>query len=30
MRLQGELDAAQHARNLEAIRVQVDLGVKTI
>jgi hypothetical protein len=30
MRLQGELDAAQHARNLEAIRVQADLGVKTI
>ena len=30
MRLQGELDAAQHTRNLEAIRVQADLGVKTI
>lgn len=30
MRLQGELDAAQHARNLEAIRVQAELGVKTI
>lgn len=30
LRLQGELDAAQHARNLEAIRVQADLGVKTI
>jgi len=30
MRLQGELDAAQHARNLEAIKVQADLGVKTI
>jgi len=30
MRLQAELDAAQHARNLEAIRVQADLGVKTI
>ncbi len=30
MRLQGELDAAQHARNLEAIRVQADLGVQTI
>ena len=29
-RLQGELDAAQHARNLEAIRVQAELGVKTI
>ncbi|MEI7466252.1 MAG: hypothetical protein WCJ87_12975, partial [Burkholderiales bacterium] len=30
LRLQGELDAAQHARNLEAIRVQADLGIKTI
>jgi hypothetical protein len=30
MRLQAELDAGQHARNLEAIRVQADLGVKTI
>lgn len=30
MQLQGQLDAAQHARNLEAIRVQADLGVKTI
>lgn len=30
MRLQGELEAAQHARNLEAIKVQADLGVKTI
>lgn len=30
LRLQGELDAAQHARNLEAIRVQSDLGVKVI
>lgn len=30
LRLQGELDAAQHARNLEAIRVQNDLGVKVI
>lgn len=30
MRLQGELDAAQHARNQEAIRVQAELGVKTI
>jgi len=30
MRLQGELDAAQHGRNLEAIRVQAELGVKTI
>jgi hypothetical protein len=30
MKLQGELDAAAHARNLEAIKVQADLGVKTI
>lgn len=30
MKLQGELDAAQHQRNLEAIKVQADLGVKTI
>lgn len=30
LRLQGELDAAAHARNLEAIRVQAELGVKTI
>lgn len=30
LRLQGELDAAQHARNLEAIRVQAELGVKVI
>lgn len=30
LRLQGELDAAQHARNLEAIRVQSELGVKVI
>lgn len=30
MRLQNELDAAQHTRNLEAIRVQADLSVKTI
>lgn len=30
MRLQGELDAAQHARNMEAIRVQAELGVKAI
>jgi hypothetical protein len=29
-KVQGELDAAQHARNLEAIRVQAELGVKTI
>jgi len=30
MRLQGELDAAQHDRNLAAIKVQAELGVKTI
>ena len=29
-RLQMEADAAQHARNLEAIKVQAELGVKTI
>lgn len=30
MRLQAEIDAAQHARNLEAIKLQADLGVQTI
>lgn len=30
IRLQADIDAAQHARNLEAIRVQSELGVKTI
>lgn len=30
LRLQAECDAAQHTRNLEALRVQADLGVKTI
>ena len=30
MRLQGELDAARHARNMEAIKVQSDLGAKVI
>lgn len=30
MRVQADLAAAEHARNLEAIRVQADLGVKTI
>lgn len=30
MTLQGTLDAAQHDRNLAAIRLQADLGVKTI
>lgn len=30
MRLQGELDAAQHGRNMEAVTIQAQLGVKTI
>lgn len=30
MRLQGDIEAAQHARNLEAIKVQAALGVQTI
>lgn len=30
LKLQGDLDAAQHTRNLEAIRVQSELGVKVI
>lgn len=30
MRLQGDLDAAQHARNLDAIRLQADMGVRVI
>lgn len=30
LRLQAECDAAQHARNLEAIQVQAGLGIKTI
>lgn len=30
MKLLGDLDAAQHARNLEAIKVQSGLGVTTI
>lgn len=30
IKMQGELDAAQHARNIEVIRVQAELGVKTI
>ena len=30
IRLQGEQDAAQHARNMEAIKTQAELGVKTI
>ena len=30
MRLQGDMDAAQHVRNLEAIKQQAELGVRTI
>lgn len=30
MRLQADLEAAQHARQQEAIRLQAELGVKTI
>lgn len=30
LRLQGELDAAQHERNQAAIKLQADLGVQTI
>lgn len=30
MRLQGELATAEHARSLDAIRLQAQLGVKTI
>lgn len=30
MRLQGQLEAEQHGRNMEAIRVQNELGVKVI
>lgn len=30
MRLQGQLEADQHARNLEAQRLQADLGIKVI
>lgn len=30
LRLQAEVDAAQHARNLESTRVQAELGVQTI
>lgn len=29
-KLQGELDAAKHAQDLESIKVQAELGVKTI
>lgn len=30
MRLQGELDAAAHLRNMQAVKLQADLGVKVI
>lgn len=30
MKLQGDLEASQHARNMEAITTQANLGVKTI
>lgn len=30
MTLQGQLDEAQHARNLAALKMQSDLGIKTI
>lgn len=30
MRLQADLDAATHGRNLESIRVQAELGIQTI
>lgn len=30
LRLQADLDSAAHGRNMEAIRVQAELGVKTI
>lgn len=30
LKLQGDLDAAQHERNLAAIRVQAELGIKVI
>lgn len=30
LKLQAEFDAAQHLRNLESIRIQAELGVKTI
>lgn len=30
LRLQGELDAAQHQRNMESITVQAGLGIKVI
>ena len=30
MRVQGELEAAQHARNMEAIKVQADLQIEVV
>ena len=30
MRLQGDLDAAQHERNLASIKLQADMGIKVI
>lgn len=30
MRLQGELDAAQHGRNMESIKLQADMQVKVV
>ncbi|MBP8231774.1 MAG: hypothetical protein KAY22_05670 [Rhizorhabdus sp.] len=30
LRLQKEIDAAQHSQNLEALKLQAELGVKTI
>lgn len=30
LRLNNDMEAAQHARNLEALKVQSDLGIKTI
>lgn len=30
LKVQGDIDAAAHARNLEAIRVQADMGIKVL
>jgi hypothetical protein len=30
MRLQGDLDSAQHGRNMESIKLQADMGIKTV
>lgn len=30
MKVQGELEASAHSRNLEALRLQAELGIKTI